>query len=201
MLSPQGLEFIETIEPTRENAQAMLKLTLQDVKLGGFKNPLSLADPSSEDMISAQQQKLCDHPERYSGYARNGELVAYIKQGEWLAGDELPFAHWFSFLSLKVQRALHKDPHTGMWGIFGLVAANDLGTMVQKNALALLLMGSREDPVSKNTRRIVNVAIHEYDPLLDIAKNHGFVAVGRRGNAAGAPGLKQRRYQWRLTSK
>ncbi len=50
-----GLEFIEIIEPTRENAKAMLRLTLRDLRAGGFTNPLSLADPSNEQMIIIQQ--------------------------------------------------------------------------------------------------------------------------------------------------
>lgn len=194
MLSLRGLEFIGTIEPTRENAQAIQRLTLQDLKVGGFEKPLDLADPSNEYRVAAQQQKLRDYPERYSGYARRGKLVAYIKQNDWLVGDELPFATGVRAATLKVRRAFHMNPLTGQWGVFGLVASDNLGFAEHRGVLDHLLQRSFVDPVSGKDRT-VNVVIHDHDPLLEVALYHGFVPVGKRAEAAGAPGLKQQRYQ------
>ena len=165
MPSLRGLEFIEIIEPTRENA------------------------------------KLQQYPERYSGFTRNGELVAYVKQNDWTTIDEFPFTPWYDVLDLAVQRLFRMDTYTGMWGIFGLVAADDLGRELQRGVLAYLLGRSVLDAASGKKRRLVNVVMHENDPLLQVAMDRGFVALGRRGEAVGAPGLKQRRYQLRQISR
>jgi hypothetical protein len=194
MTFSQGLEFIETIEPTFENAIAVQVLTLQDIKHGGFQKPLELADPSNSDMVATQQQKLHDHPERYSGYTRDGQLVAYIKQNDWFAGDELPFATGARAVELKASRALHLDPSTGQWGVFGLVASDNLDKDDRESVLLDLLQRSFADPRSGESRT-VNIVIHEHDPLLEIAVHYGFVPVGKLGEAAGAPGLMQQRYQ------
>lgn len=84
----------------------MLKLTLQDLRAGGFKDPLSLADPSNEQMIIIQQAKLQQYPERYSGFTRNDELVAYVKQNDWTTIDEFPFTPWYDVLDLAVQPSI-----------------------------------------------------------------------------------------------
>jgi hypothetical protein len=199
MVFPVNLEFIEVIEPTYENAKAIQELTLQDVKAGGFPNPRELADPSSSDKVAAQQQKLRDHPERYSGYARNGQLVAYIKHGEWLAGDELPFASGLRVALLKARSALHLNPSTGQWGVFGLVTSDDLTDDEREVALVKLLQRSFRDSQSGKFRT-VNVVIHENDPLLEIAALYRFVPVGKPAEAAGAPGLMQQRYRRRASS-
>jgi hypothetical protein len=194
MPSSQGLEFVETIEPTLENATAIQRLTLQDATLGGFKNPTELADPSNPDMVAAQQQRLRDYPERYCGYVRDGKLIAYMKQNDWMIGDELPFTTGVQAARLKARRALHLDPSTGEWGIFGLVASDELEERDRETVLIGLLQRSFSDPRSWETRT-VNIVIHENDPVLRIARYHGFGPVGELGEAAGAPGLIQRRYQ------
>lgn len=194
-LSPShDLRFIETIPPTRENAKAVQKLTLQDVLAGRFEEPRSLADPLNERMVTAQQKKLQDHPDRYSGYVQDGQLVAYIKQNNWLVGDELPFASGLRATALKALRALHPTSATGQWGIFGLVASDDLEVVEYTSALAGLLQRSFVDP-RNGKPRTVNIVVHEHDPLLEIVELNGFVPLGELGEAAGAPGLKQQRYQ------
>lgn len=194
MPNPKGLEFIEAIEPTLENAKAIQGLTLQDVIKGCFDNPLDLANPSSGNMILAQQQKLRNHPGQYSGYVRNGELVAYIKQNHWLVGDELPFATGIRFVRLIANRVLRLDPSTGQWGIYGFVASDELDVSDRKSALVGLLQYSLAN-VLKGKYRTVNVVIYENDPLIDIVSKFGFVPVGKLGEAANAPGLLQQRYQ------
>jgi len=189
-----GLEFVEIIEPTFKNAMAIQELTLQDVKAGGFRRPIELADPLNPGMVAAQQQKLLDHPERYSGYTRDGQLVAYIKQNDWLYGDELPFASGARAVALKASRALHLNPSTGQWGVFGLVASDSLLDGERRNALTGLLQSSFVDPLSGKSRT-VNVIIHDHDPLFEVAALNGFGPVGKRAEAAGAPGLLQQRYQ------
>ena len=82
-----------------------------------------------------------------------------------------------------------------------LVAADDLGRELQRGVLAYLLGRSVLDAASGKKRRLVNVVMHENDPLLQVAMDRGFVALERRGEAVGAPGLKQRRYQLRQISR
>jgi len=198
MSSSHGLEYVETIEPTFENATAILLLTLQDAKAGGFKNPLAIADPSDQKMVATQQQKLRNHPERYSGFVRDGKLVAYIKQNDWTTRDEFPFAKWYDVLDLLVQRLFRMGTYTGMRGVFGLVASDGLSESDRRFVLVTLLETSfGKRPSGKE--RITNIVLHKNDPLLTIVPDYGFVAFGRSATAAGAPGLKQRRYR-RLTT-
>lgn len=194
MSASNGLEYIEMIKPTFENAKAIQKLTLQDVEAGGFENPLELADPFNTDKVISQRQKLRDHPERYSGYVRDGRLVAYIKQNDWTITDELPFASRSRAVAIRASLGLHMSPSTGQWGVFGLVASNDLNDEEREMVLRELLRSSFVDPRTSEPRT-VNIAIHERDPLFKIAVRLGFKAVGEIAEAAGAPGLMQQRYQ------
>ena len=197
MSSLRGFEFVETIESWFGYAAAVQQMTLQDAETGGFKKPLRLADPDSITKVIDQQQRLRDHPERYCGYTRDGELVAYMKQNDWLVGDELPFAPWPRAIVLRAGRALGRSNSTGQWGVLGLVASNHLSRDKRESVLTDLLQRSFRD--SRGRPRTVNIVIHAHDPLLYIAPRYGFVPVGRPGQAAGAPGLKQQRYQ-RLAS-
>lgn len=193
MLPTYGLEFVEVIEPTRSNAEAIQRLGLQDALAAGFANPYSVANPYDTDVVALQMGKLIAYPERYSGFAKDGELVAYTKQWHWFTGDERPFATGFHALKCHARHLVHRHRPTGEWGIFGLVASNELGVRQRRAALTNLLrysFGSVE-----NGERTVNVVLHDYDPLLEIAEDYGFVRRGRKAEAAGAPGLKQWRYK------
>lgn len=194
-----SLEYIETIEPTLENAKTVVLLTLQDLVMGGFNDPLSLANPSNPVMITAQQKKLHDHPERYSGFIRDGNLVAYMKQNDWTTYDEFPFAPWSDVLDLLLQRVFRMDPYTGMWGVFGLVASDTLSKSDRDMVLTTLLESSFGTRPS-GKERIDNIVLHKNDPLLEIVPRYGFVPYGRLGQASGAPGAKQRRFRRLISS-
>lgn len=190
----QGLKFIETIMPTFEYATAIQRLILQDLQAAGLDQPHELADPDNVDMVAHQLSKLFDHPECYSGYVRGDHLVACVKQGEWLVGDELPFATGHQAFVLRAHRALHLSQGTGQWGVFGLVASNSLEPHEREMVLSNLLQRTFADP-RVGEPRTVNVVLYENDPILRLALSHGFVPVGRPAEAAGAPGLIQQRYQ------
>jgi len=187
----QGLEYAEAIEPTRENVLAILRLRLQDERAAGFKPSAKQVNPDSEEDFVVQRNKLIDHPEYYSGYTLNGELVAFMKQNEWFISDELPFARPFKAIGLLVRKVFRLNPSTGEWGVFALIASRDLKYELRGNVLADLLTRAYMG-MSVST---INIPIYERDRLRGIALSHGFVAVGKWGEAAGAPGLKQRRYQ------
>lgn len=189
-----GLVYVEEIEPTLENAREMKRLTLQDVLVGGFPKPLELADPTDDQQVRDQRQKLLDHPERYSGYAQNGKLVAYMKQNTWFVDDATPFAMGWREFVLKAFGAIGFNPSTGQWAVFGLVASEELGRSVQEEVLVDLLRRSFNDPRSGRART-VNIVLHKNDPLLSVMKSLDFLPKGKLGEAAGAPGLKQRRFQ------
>ena len=193
MSASHGLEYRETIDATVANATAILLLTLQDLLAGGFLNPLEKADPSNLKMVAAQLQKMRDHPERYSGFFRDGKLVAYMKQNDWTIHDELPFAKWYDVLDLMLVKLLRMDPYTGMWGVFGLVASDELNEIDRRFVLTTLLESSFGKR-SSGKERIDNIILHKNDPLIAIVPDYGFIPFGRSAEAAGAKGLKQRRY-------
>jgi hypothetical protein len=194
MPSSYDLKYVKSIDQLFENARIIQKLTLQDLVAGGFKNPLDIANPDNPVMVAKQLQKLRNYPERYSGYTRNGELVAYMKQNDWEAGDELSFTTGINAAMLKASQALHMNPLSGQWGVLGLVAFDELDKNERDNALIGLLRRSFTD-LRTGRPRIVNIVLHENDPVLSIAPRLGFVPVGVPGEASGAPGKIQQRYQ------
>lgn len=197
MSSFGGLTYIDTIEPTLENAKAIQRLSLQDLRAGNFERPLELANPNDANLVNAQRRNLRLHPERYNGYVRDGELVAFMKQNDWLIGDELPFTSVLRAFMLKVRRVIRRKPSMGQWGVFGLVASDTLNSEERAEVLQGLLHTALVDPRTGKAR-IVNVPIHRNDPLLKIAMKNGFVPLGKRGVAAGTFGPKQQRYQRRV---
>ncbi len=194
MLIPPEFKFVDRIEESHADAVAIQRLTLQDAFSKGFEKPREIANPDDDQMVGTQRDKLHRHPERYSGYYHNGQLVAFMKQNEWRVDDELPFATWQEALKLLVRKARRLDLSMGQWGIFGLVVSDEFGYELRSALLIDLLKRSFKYPVTGKAR-IVNIALSEKDPVLSIAKSQGFVVIGKPGEAAGAPGLKQQRYQ------
>lgn len=187
------LDFIEVIEPSRVNAVEIQKLSLQDLKAGGFPAPHRLANPYNLQKLLKQQRRLRMYPQYYSGYVVDGQLIAFIKQKDWTESDERPFVLEAEAVKLASVSSQGFSPPTGDWGIFGLVAYNGLDDELRDLVLEGLLLTSFKDADGKS--RTVNAPIHENDPLLPIAIRHGFVPVGPMGKADGAPGLLQQRYQ------
>lgn len=199
MDSPQHIGFLSSIEPTRANAVAIQRLTLQDVTVGGFKNPKSIADPDDEAFLSSQLDKLEQHPERYSGFTLDHELVAYMKIGEWTIVDEAPFATGLRAAWLRIKRWLRLNPKTGQLGIFGLVVSDELNDATRRLALVgLLSEACRTHRDVAPGMKFVNIVLHDNDPLQEIARAQSFVPRGKRGEAVGAPGKLQQRFIRRL---
>lgn len=199
MSLPADLKFVDTIEDTHDNAKAMKALTRQDMLAGGFPNALERANPDDDEQVAWQQKLLHDNPERYSGYVRQGKIVAYLKQNLWYIGNELPFATGLWAFMLKVMRALKLKVVPGQWGVLGLVASDELSPSEREAVLTDLLKRSFVDP-STFKARTVNIIVHAHDPLLTmgILGQFGFVPKGRPGEAPGAEGLLQPRYQRRV---
>ncbi len=197
MSNAQTFEFLPQIPATEQNAIAIQALTLQDVIAGGFTNPESLANPDDPEKVDIQLGKLTDFPERYSGYQQeNGLIVAYLKSNEWFASDEAPFVeNVFARASLQIGAKLRGGSlEPKAFGIFGLVANETLPTDDQDELLYALLQSSVEKGLA-HSAKVLNVVLHDHDPALPIARDLGFEPVGSRGEATGAPGLIQQRYQ------
>lgn len=197
MSNAQTFEFLPQIPATEQNAIAIQALTLQDVIAGGFTNPESLANPEDPEKVDIQLGKLTNFPERYSGYRReNGLIVAYLKANEWLAGDEVPFIeNAFARRALQLSAKLRGGSLSPKaFGVFGLVADESLSEDQRSGLLGGLLDHSITEGLA-NAASVLNIVIHDNDPVLPIARDLGFEPVGPRGEATGAPGLKQQRYQ------
>ena len=202
MISIPNFEYLPTIPATEENAQSIQALTLQDLQAGTFKDPLELADPTNETKVETQRMKLILNPNQYTGYAdEDGQLVAYMKTNEWRTGDEAPYVGNFltapfARIALKKagrSRAGSMDP--AAFGIFGLVADRSL-EKDDHNEIVHDLLYRSIGQAAVQSAVLINIVIHNNDHIvLANALNLGFEPVGRRGNAAGAHGLKQQRYQ------
>lgn len=197
MSNSQSFEFLPQIPATEQNAIAIQALTLQDVIAGGFTNPEGLANPNDPEKVDIQLGKLTDFPERYSGYQQeNGLIVAYLKTNEWLVGDEAPFIeNAFARRTLQLAGKLRGGSlQPKAYGVFGLVADETLATDDRADLLHGLLNTSVTRGLA-HSASVLNIVLHDSDPALPIAHDFGFEPVGPRGEAAGAPGLIQQRYQ------
>ena len=196
MTNPQ-FEFLPQIPATEQNAIDIQALTLQDVIAGGFTNPEGLANPNDPEKVDIQLGKLTDFPERYSGYRQeNGLIVAYKKANEWMVSDEAPFIeNAFARRTLQLAGKLRggsMQPRAD--GVFGLVVGRQLDGEDQAELLHDLLNRSVTEGLA-HAASVLNIVLHDNDPVLPIARDLGFEPVGPRGEAAGAPGLIQQRYQ------
>lgn len=194
----QDFEYTPQIEATEANARAIQALTLQDVRAGGFNNPTNLADPNDPDLVWEQQVKLRRFPKRYSGYRNeHGLYVAYDKANEWLSDDEKPFADENIFAQMSLMRARMirgGSLKPKAYGVFGLVASDTLPSEEKYKILSDLLVRSIGQAAAESAF-VVNIVLNNRDPVTSVATDLGFIPVGRRGEAAGAPGLIQQRYQ------
>lgn len=198
MSKPAAYNFLEHIEPSEANARAVQALTLQDVTIGQFPNPRSIANPDSPEMVTRQAERLANHPEQYSGYADNdGQLIAYIKSAEWLAGDEAPFvASGFARRALLlVSRSRNGSLHPTERGVFGLVGSDAL-PQTERDQLLEDLLARAVGRSALVSVAAVNIILHDHDPVIPIATRLGFAPTGTRGEASGAPGLQQTRYRY-----
>jgi hypothetical protein len=194
MTLSEGLEFVETIEATMENAKSIVSLVRQDAKAGNMEVLYESANPDDHSAVSVQHYKLYTHPERYSGYTKDGQLVAFIKQHRWTTDNELPFAKGGRKIALTIKKMLRLYSETDQWFVSGLVVSDRLEPYERNPLLKELLRKSFMD--SDNGKgMVVNIILHDSDPLLDIAPKLGFVQIGKRGVAPGAPGVKQRLFQ------
>jgi hypothetical protein len=178
----KGPKYVRWILPTLRKARDVKILTLQDVEAGKFRNPRAIADPSNPEEVRDQRLKMLRHPWRYSGYVYDGRVVAYLVENWWIDSDK---------------ESRETGELGGLWGITGLVASDRLRNDVRERILTDLLRRAVLRARKINARTVV-VFIHDYDPLLNIARNYGFVAVGEKAEVSGAPGLKQQRYELRI---
>lgn len=188
-----SLTFIGEIPAITSFSTEMNRLTLQDLRAGGFTNPLEQADPNNAELVAVQQRKLRKHPTRYCGYVdKSGKLVAYLKQASWDNSLEAPFARLPQAAMLYAQHVMGLDARR--WGVLGLVASDRLSEKEREYALTGLLQYAVAT-AQKKKMRSVNLPLHPNDPLLQIAPKFGFAQVGKLGELEGAPGVKQRRFQ------
>ena len=189
-----------SIEASFHNARTVQRLTLQDVILGDFPEPKELANPNSLSKVYAQERKLREHPDRYAGaYIRN-KLNAYIKTSEWSIADELPFANDQARMRLEELQAegVKLDPSRTL-GIFGLVVSDKL-PVEQQGEIASGLLDLAADKGRLMSLQSIKIVLHDNDPVMSIARDHGYEFTGRVGEAAGASGLVQRLYRKPLDS-
>lgn len=200
MSASSEFEYLPRIPATEESAQALQALTLQDVLAGGFENPTALADPDDPRKVATQLERLEQFPERYSGYRQeNGLIVAYMKAAEWLVGDEVPFVdNTFAREAFKLSSRLRGGSlRPKAYGVFGLVSDEALSDEIRRDMHAELLTQSI-GRATVESARVVNIVLHDADPVRPVADELGFEPVGPRREAAGAPGLEQQRFQRQL---
>lgn len=196
-------ELIPQIPLSEDNAEAVVNLRDQDMRLGAFKVP-SGSDvlPGASKVYSRMEQ----NPQNYSGYQNEeGTLVAYMKTNEWFRSDETPFienffdrqySHAILIANRMAKKSISLEPKA--FGVFGLVVDASLEDD-DRNEMYFELLKYSADRALEQNAHTVNVPIHDHDPLLPVAQGLGFRRIGRKAVAAGAPGLKQFRYQLDLS--
>jgi hypothetical protein len=188
----EGLEFFETIEPTTENAKAIVSLVRQDAKAGHMTELYEYANSENPDRIDEQLGKMIKDPKSYSGYIKDGQLVAFMKQTELLTGNVLPYAVGGHWIVMMIKKRLRRSPRTGQLFITGLVVSEELEPEERVHALKQLLQKSF---TGGRKNKVVNIVLHDSDPLLDIAPKLGFKQFGKKGDDPAVPGVKQRLFR------
>ncbi len=84
--------------------------------------------------------------------------------------------------------------HPKAYGVFGLVGSDSLPGNERDTILHDLLVRSI-GKAARESAAVINIVLHGKDPVTPIAVDLGFRPVGPRGEAVGAPGLLQQRYQ------
>lgn len=203
MTNLEGYKYLEEVPASTENAERIQALTLQDLLAGGFENPTEQANPENPQKVDKQQARLENNPDRYSAIANESDIIeAYLAEGEWHVGDEAPFVeNFFARMALKAAsriRLLRKfkigQLKQKAHGAFGLVTSDDLEAETRQEMNRELLSRSIGKAATRSAA-VINIVLHDNDPAKSVAEELGFRPVGRRASAAGAKGLKQRRYQ------
>ena len=191
-------KYLPQLPETEASARSVEALILQDKTLAGFENPILKNNPDNAECVENRLVRIEDNPQNFSGYSRvsDGEVVAFMAGAEWLYGDEAPFiknplARTAMVLAAK-RRGNSLKPKA--YGVHGLVAAETLEPSDRDEILEKLLMSSLGRAAAQSAA-LVNIVIHDRDPLLPIAQDNGFRPVGPLGHAAGAEGILQQRYQ------
>ncbi len=182
------------IEPSLSHVRAVQRLTLQDVVMGDFPNPESIANPNSLKKLVRQYERLKSNPDNYLGAYIDGRVRGYLKTGPWNIADQLPFAYEneLPVLNSLLEQGVTTAPKLKL-GIFGLVVSNELNHD-DADAITDRFLHMATDKALHLRQSAVNIVFHENDPVQPIAMEQGFRFTGRMGEAAGAPHLQQRLY-------
>lgn len=178
-------EFIlRQIEPTKENAQSLIRLTAQDLDQAGMKDSeiRQFADPQSLAHIESQKRRLDEHPERYLGAVACGNLVGFSKTGEWTASDHAFFSSSAEQLCLKaVSKLRHNHLKGRPFGIFSLVADQETGA--SQSAIQSSLLSAA---VQRAFDRRIFISEYPNDSLRPLLQSRFFKSTGRYGYPLGS---------------
>lgn len=177
---------------SRDKAEAVVRLTNQDVTLGEFDNPDGIANPQDPARVEWQGDRLAKYPELYHGLyelGRPDHLLGYIKTNTWNYADQAGFDTEFE---RNAKRVLHKVGLGGIlavqWGIHGLVVDNALAEGEQYTAMGDFLEFAARQAEDRRMRAI-RVPVHDNDPLLNVIEHYGYRPI-KRGVAAGVAGVE-----------
>jgi hypothetical protein len=173
---------IARILPTRQNAEAMVAMTRQDLLSADVPPAVveSIADEDDPKHIIEQQTKLIRRPERYLGaiagrqfpFGLGAPLQGFAKFNEWNAADQAQYESGDVAERLRVQvergeKALPGNP----LGIFALLVASDVVRDGHRLQVADQLLDA---VVARAEGREIRTGLHESDPLLPVFEEHGF---------------------------
>lgn len=199
MTEIDGYVHIAEVPTTEEASRTAQGLILRDFERAGHPDPTSQANPNNPGKVKTQQNRIITNPERYSGFQQlsNAELVAFMKTNEWRSADEAPYPESFTERT-RYSVASKLGKHTLEPKAFGVLALV-VNEEVQESDQEIMVRTLLTDALTRGAlqaAKVINIPIHDHDPIvLDVALDMGFERVGRKAEAAGAPGFKQFRYQ------
>lgn len=191
-----------SIDANFRNAAVIRDLIYQDKMLAGYPKLATNLELINPRRYFQQWARLDRHADRYHGAfmgsSEYSPLVGFMKYNQWRVFDQLPYAvdeeevETLNDLASKNHHQL--EPPT--YGIFGLVALDSLPEALQEEVAYTFIHKALATAAFYNgDDSMVNIVIHEHDPVLSVATEMGFQGTGRWGEPAGAPGLKQQLYQ------
>jgi GNAT superfamily N-acetyltransferase len=195
---------IGRILPTRQNAEAIVAMTREDLLRAEVPDKVvDLIASESEAEVRAQQKRLARHRERYLGAVAGRQLPLGLgaplqevaKLNEWNAADQAQYETEEAAAKLREQVERGEKELTGHpLGIFALLVASD----VLREGRHLEVADQLLEAVARRAGdREIRVGLHDSDPLLPAFEDHGFQPT----DAIGTPISKAPDYRVRLYVK
>lgn len=167
----------EAIRPNVDNARA-----IQQIKLDLLPHSAHyrfFVNPDGTVQVNRQIDELKRHRERFTGAFSKGELLGFMKVGDWELRNEMAFASEEELPELeRLIEAGKTYPSQYKLGIFGLAVSREVDSD-RAEAIASNFLYQATDLALNLEHTAINIELFENDPLRSTIMNQGYAFTGR----------------------